>query len=46
MTDSRISVAIIGTGDIGRGWAALCVAAGWPVTLFDQESASLESAPG
>ncbi|MSR06168.1 MAG: hypothetical protein EXR93_03730 [Gemmatimonadetes bacterium] len=45
MTDSKISVAIIGTGDIGRGWAALCVAAGWPVALFDRESASLESAP-
>jgi len=26
-------VAVIGAGDIGCGWAALCVAAGWPVAV-------------
>ena len=35
MTEGKVSVAIIGTGDIGRGWAALCVAAGWPVAIYD-----------
>jgi len=28
-------VAVIGAGDIGCGWAALCASAGWPVTVFD-----------
>ncbi len=31
-------VAVVGTGEIGRGWAALAVAAGWPVTLFDTDA--------
>jgi carnitine 3-dehydrogenase len=44
MTDSQVSVAIIGAGDIGRGWAALCVAAGWPVWIFDHEAGAVESA--
>lgn len=44
MTEGRVRVAIIGTGDIGRGWAALCVAAGWPVTLFDNEARSIQDA--
>ncbi len=38
MTDGIVRVAVIGAGDIGRGWAALCVAAGWPVALFDNDS--------
>jgi 3-hydroxyacyl-CoA dehydrogenase len=37
-------VAIIGTGDIGRGWAALCAAAGWPVTMFDTDGERVEQA--
>jgi len=37
-------VAVIGAGDIGCGWAALCAAAGWPVTLFDASSRSMEHA--
>lgn len=45
MTEGKVSVAIIGTGDIGRGWAALCVSAGWKVTIFDTVTASAESAP-
>ena len=28
-------VAVIGAGDIGVGWAALCASAGWPVAVFD-----------
>lgn len=32
--NSVVRVAIVGAGDIGRGWASLCVAAGWPVALF------------
>src|SRR6267143_1610356 len=45
MDEGKVSVAVIGTGDIGRGWAALCVAAGWPVAIFDTEGASVETAP-
>jgi carnitine 3-dehydrogenase len=44
MSDSTVSVAIVGTGDIGRGWAALCVAAGWPVTIFDSEASGVQRA--
>jgi 3-hydroxyacyl-CoA dehydrogenase len=44
MTDGTVSVAIIGTGDIGRGWAALCVAAGWPVVLYDNEANAIQDA--
>jgi 3-hydroxyacyl-CoA dehydrogenase len=35
-------VAVIGAGDIGRGWAALAASAGWPVALYDAETAPLE----
>jgi carnitine 3-dehydrogenase len=35
------NVAIVGTGEIGRGWAALAVAAGWPVTIYDSDAESL-----
>jgi 3-hydroxypropionate dehydrogenase (NADP+) len=31
-------------GEAGRGWAALCVAAGWPVALYDNEAHSLHEA--
>jgi 3-hydroxybutyryl-CoA dehydrogenase len=37
-------VAIVGTGEIGRGWAALAVAAGWPVIIYDSDSDSLATA--
>lgn len=37
-------VAIIGAGHIGRGWAALTVAAGWPVTIYDADSETLAPA--
>lgn len=45
MTSGQVRVAIVGAGDIGRGWAALFVAAGWPVAVFDIDSHSMESAP-
>jgi 3-hydroxyacyl-CoA dehydrogenase len=31
-------VAIVGAGEAGRGWAALAVASGWPVTIYDADS--------
>jgi 3-hydroxybutyryl-CoA dehydrogenase len=34
-------VAVIGAGDIGVGWAALCASAGWPVAIFDLNPAAL-----
>jgi carnitine 3-dehydrogenase len=37
-------IAIIGAGEIGRGWAALAVAAGWPVTIYDADAEALASA--
>lgn len=37
-------VAIVGAGQIGRGWAALAVAAGWPVTIYDADSETLAPA--
>ncbi|HEU5050364.1 MAG TPA: 3-hydroxyacyl-CoA dehydrogenase family protein [Gemmatimonadales bacterium] len=39
-------VAVIGAGDIGCGWAALAVSAGWPVALYDAESVPLEHGIG
>lgn len=44
MTAGQIQVAVIGMGEAGRGWAALCVAAGWPVALYDNEAHSLHEA--
>ena len=38
------SIAIVGTGEIGRGWAALAVAAGWPVTIYDSDAEALSPA--
>ena len=37
-------VAVIGGGDIGIGWAALCASAGWPVAIFDLSPATMERA--
>jgi 3-hydroxyacyl-CoA dehydrogenase len=39
-------VAVIGAGDIGVGWAALCASAGWPVAIFDLNPATMERASG
>jgi len=40
----QVHVAVVGMGDIGRGWAALCVACGWPVSIYDHEAHSLQDA--
>ena len=37
-------VAVIGAGDIGVGWAALCASAGWPVAIFDANSSTMAGA--
>ena len=37
-------VAVIGAGDIGCGWAALCASAGWPVTIYDTNARAAERA--
>ncbi len=34
----KVRVAIVGAGEIGRGWGALCVSAGWPVSIYDQDA--------
>ncbi len=44
MTALPRKVAVIGAGDIGCGWAALCASAGWPVTIFDSNAHGLERA--
>jgi 3-hydroxyacyl-CoA dehydrogenase len=44
VTELPRKVAVIGTGDIGCGWAALCASAGWPVTVFDASAQGLERA--
>ena len=31
-------VTIVGAGSIGRGWAALCAAHGWPTVVIDQDA--------
>ena len=46
MTAGQIKVAVVGMGEAGRGWAALCVAAGWPVSLYDNEAQAVHEAPG
>ena len=37
-------VAVIGAGDIGVGWAALCASAGWPVAIFDANAQRMAGA--
>ncbi|HTI06126.1 MAG TPA: 3-hydroxyacyl-CoA dehydrogenase NAD-binding domain-containing protein [Gemmatimonadales bacterium] len=37
-------VAVIGAGDIGIGWAALCASAGWPVAIFDANVQAMDRA--
>ena len=37
-------VAVIGSGEIGSGWAALCASAGWPVAVFDTNTTAVEHA--
>lgn len=44
MTLGQVRVAVVGAGEIGRGWAAMCVAAGWQVSIFDIDSSVMEMA--
>ncbi|MFB3112974.1 MAG: 3-hydroxyacyl-CoA dehydrogenase NAD-binding domain-containing protein [Gemmatimonadales bacterium] len=44
MSNGQVRVAVIGTGDIGRGWAALIAAAGWPVALYDHHGQNSDDA--
>lgn len=39
-------VAVVGAGEIGRGWAALAVGAGWPVTIYDADAEVSNPATG
>jgi ketoreductase RED1 len=40
----RPRVAVIGAGHRGRGWTALALSRGWPVSLYDLDSALLQRA--
>jgi carnitine 3-dehydrogenase len=44
MAGGLVRVAVVGTGEVGRGWAALCVAHGWPVSLYDHDAPALAGA--
>lgn len=44
MTDAQVHVAVVGMGEIGRGWAALLVASGWSVAIYDNEAQALHDA--
>ncbi len=44
MAQAHVRIAIVGAGETGCGWAALAVAAGWPVALYDHESRALSAA--
>src|SRR2546421_5236159 len=39
-------VAVLGAGEIGVGWAALCASAGWAVAVFYLEPSRVETAAG
>ena len=40
----RTKVAVIGVGEVGRGWATLLVGHGWPVAIFDTDARTLNEA--
>ncbi len=44
MTELPRKIAVVGAGDIGRGWAALCASAGWPVMIFDSDGSASDRA--
>jgi len=44
MAGGQVRVAVVGTGETGRGWATLCVGNGWPVSLYDTDSGILKGA--
>lgn len=37
-------VTVVGAGETGRGWAALAIASGWPVTIYDADGDLLATA--
>lgn len=46
MTRTERRVAVVGTGLIGRAWAAIFARAGWSVRLTDPHAPTLAAAPG
>jgi len=44
MAGSQVRVAVVGAGEAGRGWATLCVAHGWPVTIYDNDTSAVHAA--
>jgi len=46
MTNENRNVAIVGTGLVGRAWAAIFARAGWNVRLTDPHAPTLRAAPG
>jgi L-gulonate 3-dehydrogenase len=46
MTSENRNVAIVGTGLVGRAWAAIFARAGWNVRLTDPHAPTLKAAPG
>jgi L-gulonate 3-dehydrogenase len=46
MTNENRNVAIVGTGLVGRAWAAIFARAGWNVRLTDPNAQTLQAAPG
>lgn len=46
MVAGQVRVAVVGLGDIGRGWAALCAAHGWPVAIYDHDGRVQDEAAG
>jgi L-gulonate 3-dehydrogenase len=46
MKEENRNVAIVGTGLIGRAWAAIFARAGWNVRLTDPHGQTLKAAPG
>src|SRR5258708_29394074 len=46
MASTERNVAIVGTGLVGRAWAAIFARAGWRVRLTDPHIPTLKAAPG
>lgn len=42
-SSSTPKVALVGAGEIGRGWAALCAANGWETVLFDTDARAADA---
>src|SRR6202046_5361950 len=46
MEEQNRNVAVVGTGLVGRAWAAIFARAGWNVRLTDPHAPTLKAAPG